>query len=255
MKAAAPGLQIVGRIYLPDQPMTGDPVAAATAWLAKVNSTINSSPGVDWWEGYNEPSCATVEQMQWLAQFDKARVEMLAAQGAKASIGNFGTGNPDITHPEIEEAFNPAIDAALAHGGILGLHEYSSPTMQGCFDNSTQTGWMTGRYRKWYQQLLLPTNRKIPLVISETGIDNSGCKNTPNLGGWQNYCDWWKTNLGAQDCATEYIRQLAWYDSLLRADDYVLGATIFQLEISGWGPYSVDFDNGVQDLIDYMNSV
>ena len=29
----------------------------------------------------------------------------------------------------------------------------------------------------------------------------------------------------------EYIRQLAWYDSLLREDDYVLGATIYQASI------------------------
>eukprot|EP00750_Incisomonas_marina_P005853 INCI14178.1.p1 GENE.INCI14178.1~~INCI14178.1.p1 ORF type:complete len:331 (+),score=73.83 INCI14178.1:165-1157(+) len=255
MKAAVPGIQIVGRIYLPEQPQTGDPAAAALAWMQQNNETIMSSPDVDYWEGYNEPGTASIDDMSWLATFDSERVRLLAEVGRKASVGNFGTGTPDVTQTDLMNAFNPAIDAALKNGGILGLHEYSSPTMMGCFDNATQTGWMTGRYRKWYQQLLLPANRKIPLVISENGIDNSPCDNSPNYGGWGKYCDWWQQNLGANDCGKEYIRQLAWYDSLLRADDYVIGATIFQLDCSGWGDYDLNQNNGVQDLIDYMNSV
>ena len=106
----------------------------------------------------------------------------------------------DVSNAPLMEAFNQAIDAALAHGGVLGLHEYSSPTLMGCWDNSTNTGWTTGRYRKYYQTYLLPTNRKIPLVISENGIDNSPCDGSPNYGGWGKYCDWWKDHLGAQDC-------------------------------------------------------
>lgn len=181
---------------------------------------------------------------------------------------------------------------------------------------------MCARYREY----LLPTNRKIPLVISETGIDNSGCGGSPNLGGWQNYCSWWLANYHASDCAagtllarsrvstrgrmhdrksgsiacpccaggkrgrcsgspvasltfsarlptlgylhprpthllvaprtaTEYVSQLAWYDSLLRADDYVLGATIFQLDCPGWGPYSLAYDDATSQLVAYMNGV
>jgi hypothetical protein len=59
------------------------------------------------------------------------------------------TGVPDVTNPAMMNAFNPAIDAALQHGGVLAVHEYASPTMDGCFSNSTQDGWFTGRYRKW----------------------------------------------------------------------------------------------------------
>ncbi len=110
-----------------------------------MNSTIVANPAVDYWEGYNEPAVATIDQLAWVAAFDVKRVELLATQGAKASIGNFGVGNPDITNLPLMEAYNPAIDAALAHGGILGLHEYSSPTMMGCFDDASGEGWTTGR--------------------------------------------------------------------------------------------------------------
>lgn len=53
---------------------------------------------------------------------------------------------------------------------------------------------------------------------------------------------------------TEYVSQLAWYDSVLRADDYVLGATIYQLDIPGWGDYSLSADGVLGDLISYCNS-
>lgn len=146
IKAAVPGIQIVGRIYLSSQPQEGDAAAAALAWLKGVNATLMQYPAVDYWEGYNEPDLGGgVASMDWLATFDATRVSLLHRQGMKASVGNFGTGTPDVTNPDVMTAFNPAIDAALAHGGILGLHEYSSPTMLGCFDNTTQSGWMTGR--------------------------------------------------------------------------------------------------------------
>ena len=130
--------------------------------------------------------------------------------------GNFATGNPDVNNATVMNAFAPAIDAGLAHGAILGLHEYNSPVFSNCFDESTGEGWMMGRYRKYYRNYLIPQvsvldkenavsvliffqNRKIPLVVSESGIDNSGCS-SPNLGGWRNYCGWWQQHLQAQDC-------------------------------------------------------
>jgi hypothetical protein len=52
---------------------------------------------------------------------------------------------------------------------------------------------------------------------------------------------------------SEYVEQIAWYDSVIRQDDYVLGATIYQLEIPGWPDY--DVSNAIPDLIQYMNSL
>lgn len=44
-------------------------------------------------------------------------------------IGCFSVGTPDVSNPAIIEAYYPAIDAAMKHGALLGLHEYSAPTM------------------------------------------------------------------------------------------------------------------------------
>ncbi len=33
--------------------------------------------------------------------------------------------------------------------------------------------------------------------------------------------------------------QLRWYDAVLRADSYVLGATVFSLEIPGWDAFDI----------------
>ena len=125
LRAAAPNATLIGRIYLTNQPMDGDPSQAAEAWYAAVNSSITSLPGIDFWEGYNEPSCSPVGTMQWYAAFEVKRVALLAAAGFKASIGQFSTGTPDVTSPAIIEAFYPAIDAAIAAGGVLALHEVS----------------------------------------------------------------------------------------------------------------------------------
>jgi hypothetical protein len=36
-----------------------------------------------------------------------------------------------------------------------------------------------------------------------------------------------------------YMDQLRWYDGILRADAYVLGATVFSLEIPGWDSFDI----------------
>ena len=99
IKQINPRIVVVGRIYLPNQPQTGDPVAAAQTWLQQNNDTIMSSPDVDFWEGYNEPDCSSVDAVTWLGKFDAERVQLLAAQGRRASVGNFGVGNPGACIP------------------------------------------------------------------------------------------------------------------------------------------------------------
>jgi hypothetical protein len=145
-------------------------------------------------------------------------VRLLASAGRKACIGSFSVGNPDLP---LWPHFYPAIDAALAHGGILGLHEYGTP-MQQYWDEGAGEGWLCGRYRKVYRQYLLPSGRPIPLAVTETGVDV-----VPPVG-WKNHFT-----------GDEYLAQLQWYDGVLRQDDYVLGATIFALEIPGWGDFDI----------------
>ena len=126
-----------------------------------------------------------------------------------------------------------------------------------------------------YQQYLIPTNRVIPLVISENGIDGGTCGITgcSISGGWENFCGYWNT----PDCSSTYMTQLEWYDSLLlevcrylslffiflhtkfvlilvkfyKKDNYVVGSTIFCLEIDGWDDF--DITPMVPDLITYLD--
>jgi len=137
-------------------------------------------------------------------------------------------GTPDVTTPAIIAAWLPAVAALHRRGaGVMAVHEYDSPYLWNCYSNSSDDGWTMGRYRKLYDEYLAPAGLgNTTLVVTETGVDNSPCP-SPNLGGWQAYCGFWQNADWGADCAHSYVSQLAWYDSLLRADDYVLGSTIF----------------------------
>jgi hypothetical protein len=218
VKQISPETKIIGRAFLAQQPMDGDPVQRARGWWDRTKSLVLQYPEIDFWEGYNEPVIQTHELMRWYAAFEKERVRILAENGRKACIANFSVGNPDIP---LWPSFYEAIDAAIAKGGILGLHEYGTP-MQQLFDEGAGEGWLTGRYRKVYRQFLIPANKVIPLAITETGVDIVAPV------GWKNHFT-----------EEQYLAQLKWYDGLLREDDYVLGATIFALEIPGWWSFDI----------------
>jgi len=228
VKRKSPNTRIVGRIWYDDRQRLndGNPEDRAQEWWNNLKDIILANPAVDYWEGYNEPGVNDVNVMNWYARFEKKRVEILAAHGLKACIGNFSTGVPDVNNPDLWPAFYPAIDAAMAHDGVLGLHEYSAPSMDSLFDRQAGEGWLTGRYRKVYRQFLIPAGKEIPLVITECGIDGGVLPG--GGGGWKNYTD-----------AQNYFHQLMWYDRLLQEDDYVLGATIFALEIYGWESFDI----------------
>ena len=66
----------------------------------------------------------------------------------------------------------------------------------------------------------------LPLVITECGLDG-GVMGEPGRG-WRSY-----------QSAEAYMEQLKWYDSLLMEDSYVLGATIFSLEIPNWWDFDI----------------
>ena len=229
IKQISPETKIIGRAYLPHQPMDGDPIQRAREWWNANRQIILQYPEIDYWEGYNEPIIHTPELMGWYAQFEAERVRLLAENGSKACIGNFSVGNPDLP---LWPSFYPAIDAAKTHAGILGLHEYGTP-MQQHFDAGVGEGWFCGRYRKLYRQFLIPNNKVLPLAITECGVDV-----VPPVG--------WKNHFTDE----EYLDQLAWYDSVLIEDDYVIGATIFALEIPGW--YSFDIAPIADRLADYV---
>ena len=194
VKQVSPDTIIIGRIYIADQPMDGNATQRAQQWWSQVNSTILSNPSVDYWEGYNEvvgggSTEDIYQQMVWYSEMEISRMQIMGQHGVKAVIGNFATGCPDVTNSTMIQAFLPAIKAAKQqYNGILGLHEYSAPWLWTWFNGTIKngSGWLTGRYRKLYNEFLIPNDIAIPLVLTEMGIDGQvGSNTTPYAGGWQ----------------------------------------------------------------------
>ncbi len=245
VKAASPETVTIGRFMPTHQDMNGDPALAAQAFVAEQLTRYQLNPGVDYWEGWNEPD--PNEQMDWYAAFEAERVRLLAQHGFKAAIGGFATGVP-----EWDEfmAFLPALEVAQQHGGILTLHEYGAPTVDYLL-GTPLPGWpphpdrgvLALRYRWWYEEILKPRGLVIPLVISEAGIDGilmAAERPGPEGLGWWDFSDYW-SEVGIGGGPEGYTRQLAWYDSELRKDDFVIGFTVFTAGGGeGWASYNIN---------------
>lgn len=164
-KQESPETIIIGRIYQANQPETGDPKQAAQNWWNSVSSTVLANPSVDYWEGYNEPD---PNNIAWLSEMEMERINILSSHGRKACIFNFATGTPDVTNANTIKQMYPAVKAAIAAGGILGLHEYGAPFMNATYSGAScdGSGWLCGRYRKLYNQYLLPNHLNISLAIT-----------------------------------------------------------------------------------------
>lgn len=261
IKEVSPETIIIGRAWVADNgdwesldtELGEDPAAVAARWWDAVNDKVLANPSVDYWEGINEPTASGqsmgVTAMTWYAQFEVERMKILDENGAKAVIGCFAMGTPDITLDDdgkmpVWEAFKPALQAAVdQYDGILGLHEYATP-MHKWFgedmdpdeaeqfaDIDQEVGFLCGRYRIVYHRFLKPNGLEIPIVITESGVDGYA------PAGWRNHY--------GRDA---YKAQLVWYDKVLQEDEYVLGAQLFAVEMYGWE----DFD--LLPIMDWMGS-
>ncbi len=253
IKQLSPSTQIVGRLTLEQVDLASfDPLAAARNFMAALLPIAGASDRravFDGWEAYNEPIAGSTDEMKRLAEFEAERTRLMAAEGLRAVVGNFGTGQPPL---EYWEHFLPAIQTAKEYNGWLGLHEYSAPTIyhastrenQGRYPgvSATDTGWLTLRYRKVYNEILIPRGLAIPLVFTELGVDGlvTNRPGPPDAMGWQEFQGWWAENGYGLWGPGAYIEQLVWYDQAMRQDSYVLGSAIFAMAASdGWQSYDI----------------
>lgn len=252
LKQLSPDTLIVGRPPFPDQLdlESLDPLPEARRFvdqLLPLASDPRRMAAYAGWEAANEPVAVSPAQMQRLADFEAERTRLLAAEGIRSVVGNFGTGHPDLA---LWPQFYPALEAVKATGGYLGLHEYSAPEMwfgtgksqlEAGVDEGDE-GWLTLRYRKAYRNYLAPAGLAVPLIMTECGIDGlvQG-RPGPQGRGWRDFVDYWAKELRmGPDGAGNYVEQLAWYDEQLRQDDYVKGAAIYALVASGgWESYEL----------------
>lgn len=255
IKQAAPRIQVIAR--LPDnvdqlELRTLEPIGAARTYLERLLPYAEDpqrQPYIDAWQGFNEPVAGNTDEMKRLGEFEAERVRLLAERGIRSVIGNFGTGGPDL---EMWEQFLPAVQAAKEYNGWLGLHEYGAPTIyqgstrenQGRYPGvaTSDTGWLTLRYRKVYNQFLKPANLVIPLVFTELGVDGliANRPGPPNARGWQDFQEYWAQNGYGLWGPGAYIEQLVWFDNAMRQDDYVLGGSIYAMAASAnWQSYDI----------------
>jgi TAT (twin-arginine translocation) pathway signal sequence len=256
VKARSPETIIVGRVLSAqiDLNQTNMQAEARRAVEAVLPLALDERRKglVDAWEGFNEPVAGDEGQMRRLADLEVERVRLLADNGLRAVVGNFGAGHPPL---EWWPAFRPALEAAQAHDGYLGLHEYSAPTIwyntnRADLDfgvDAADEGWLTLRYRKAYRQYLIPWGLQLPLLITECGVDGMvQDRPGPPGKGWKDFGDYWAELGMGPDTPGNYIEQLAWYDHELQLDDYVLGATIFAMTaFKKWDSYQILGDASV----------
>jgi len=263
VKQVSPGTVTIGRFTrdesdaLEHWPETHDPRAAAQAYVDRHLREYRFNAGVDFWEGWNEFVPVTPERWQWYAEFEATRACLMQQQGLHAAVGGFPAGTPEYDDMAL---FVPALEAAHRCGGIFTLHEGVMPII-GCGVSATDPevripgsppfdvamGYMTARYRYWYEGYLKPRGLgNLPLVISELAVggivEDSPC-NGPGGADWKSYRKWWVQQGVAPTGEAAYLKVLAWYDQLMREDPYVLGATVFTAgavspEV-GWSDFDV----------------
>jgi hypothetical protein len=237
VKEASPTTVTVGRvddIFI--QNYIGEPEEAAQEYVDKHLRTYRLNPGVDFWEGWNEPDPG-MQWMSWYARFEQERVKLMAQHGFRSAIGGFPPGVPEV---EEFRLFVPAVETAIQYGGIMTLHEgdVSTGDMRFLYGSAlpgypfyADRGAMSFRYRWFYREILEPAGLAIPLIISEL-----------EFAGWDT------------TTADNLIHnQLAWYDSEARKDNYVIGFAVFTAGAnSQWKEYDLNFI--MPELTDYVNS-
>jgi hypothetical protein len=258
VKQVSPRTIIIGRLSPPAQTYSGEPEKAARDFVDRQLERYLLNPYVDYWEGWNEPD-PNLEHMDWYARFEAERVRLLAQHGLKAAIGGFSTGVPEMDEFEL---FLPAIEAAIAHGGILSLHEYGAPTMMYLYGDPLpgyptypDRGSLTFRYRWYYRDILEPRGLVLPLVISEAGVDGiiGMGRPGPNGHGWDDFEEYWVAQGLGENGVDAFINQLNWYDDGVREDGYVIGFTVFTAGgIAQWEQY--DINEILPDLANYVIS-
>ncbi len=236
VKEASPNTVTIGRvddIFI--QNYEGEPEEAAREYVAKHLQTYRLNPGVDYWEGWNEPDPG-LQWMSWYTRFEQERVKVMAQHGFRSAIGGFPPGVPEMNEFEL---FIPAVETALQYDGILTLHEgdlgwgniqqgYGS-ALPG-YPFYADRGSSAFRYRWFYRELLEPRDLVIPLVVSELFF-----------GGWH------------MMSINEAVDDVVWYDLEARKDPYVIGFTVFTAGAnSHWEEF--DVNRMLPQLNDYVRS-
>lgn len=181
----------------------------------------------------------TVEEGKWWAKYGEVICRLVGEAGFRPMVMTSGVGGlPCSNEQELEilKAMLPALRAAHKYGGGWSYHGYS------CYytmDPETES-YYSLRYRRAYEffRKYAPDLMDMPIALSEGGIDYMG---DPRRDGY-----------AYRGTREQYAKWLAWYDSELKKDPYVLGVTLFKA--AGWGWESFDLEPMEPYLLNYYNT-
>ena len=224
---------------------SGDPADKASDVMRKhMPHWKHEKDVVDYWEVLNENDPPSIEGHVWLAQFYIETMNIAEDNDYKLALFSYSTGVPMWC--EWEAIVETGVFVRAKEGGhILALHEYNWPVMNYRWGESLEDqppyedrGVLTGRYRYLYRDFLIPRDEVIPLAITECGLD-------PVL---------WQPGQPTNHWEERYVEEMAWYDTKLREDDYVLGAAMFTIG-GDWGWEDYDYEDLLPDFHDYIVSL
>lgn len=222
----------------------GDPLREAEGKMRRhLEVWAKNRDIIDYWEVMNESDPPGIAGHRRLGEFYMKCMEIAEKNGYKLAILGYSVGVPEWE--EFEALVKLGVfEMAKAGGHVLSLHEYNY--------NSQCKGWghalaghpaypdrgiLTGRYRWWYRDFLIPENQVIPLVITEGGYD-------PILNDPGSTWDWHDHYMDTDH------EGLPWLDDRYREDDYVVGTALFTA-----GTWNSFYEYGPTELQNVTNYV
>ncbi len=238
-KARTPGGIVVLRIYTPhrytlnDNPYT----AAEHFWNSILAPRVNAlSPQdralIDYLEGPNEadstPTWNSPAETAWYNAFWMRLAPLIAAAGFRPCAYSISVGNPPGSLEDIHRILDtiaPSLRVVKQLGGAWSYHPY---TILYTKDVGIEN-WYSLRYRLFYSYFATkhPDLVDLPMILTEGGVDG---QSSPLGPGWK----------GGGDAA-KFQDWLAWWDSEIRKDPYILGCTLFQSgDPVGWWSFDIE---------------
>ena len=196
------------------------------------------------WEGLNEPWAVPVDL---LCEYEVARLDALAGYGLPGAALSYGVGWPGNTGPGTPVNWSPLerVHFAILRGShYLSTHEYWWHESVKGLHPDTRGGWEGGW--RWEAGRYLQCPWDVPILITETGIDEGVVKDQPNHG-WRHFYD---------NDPARYVAQLAEYDAEIRKDKRIVAAFIYTHDTNDrkWQSFDTREDNFLNAFLPYIES-
>ncbi len=152
-------------------------------------------------------------------------MNLAEADGFKLALYACSTGNPHNVATVMQML--PALRAAKRRGHYLALHEYGGVGTETITLRGTEP-YHALRYRQLYESILIPNEANPPLLITECAQNGGAVFPDQKV----------------------FLKDFEWYDTELRRDPYVVGASICTL--GNWA--GANIQAALSALADYLTS-